>query len=142
MDNALSCYDNGGAEAWCCDDIYTYTVTTTTVNAQLLAYQAAAADFVSNGVSECANYNSGLSLFGGGLRRRSIDTNGTEESSLLLIEGRQSATVGDTSVLSMISLLYVLLTNAIDANDILKAYRTICEYILFPSLLSNCLIQK
>ena len=142
MDNALSCYDSGGAEAWCCDDTYTYTVTTTTVNAQLLAYQAAAADFVSNGVSECANYDSGLSLFGGGLRRRSIDTNRTEESSLSLIEGRQSTTVGDASVLSMISLLYVLLTNAIDANDMLKAYRTICEYILFPSLLSNCLIQK
>ena len=98
----------------------TYEVTTTTVNTQLLAYQNAAADFISNNLGECLAYDLGF----GGLTHRSM--NGTEEYSLSTVESRQSTLLGG-SVPQIVSLLYALLNSIIDASDTLKAYRGVCK---------------
>ena len=124
MDNALSCYDNGGAQVWCCEDHYVYTVTTVTVDAQLKAYQDAAAAFVKSPSAECAAYGGGLGG-GGGLKRRSQD-----KYALSTLQSRQTSGIsGSAAVAQMVSLLYAILTSAIDASDMLKEYHATCKKI-------------
>lgn len=119
VDNALSCFENGGAEVWCCDEGYTYEVTTTTVNAQLLAYQDAAKEFASLSTEECLVYDflggtSGTYLGGGGLKKRSM--NYTEERSTSALQPRQFGNIGIGTVSALISLIYDLLTNILNGQ--------------------------
>jgi hypothetical protein len=125
VDNAYSRFDNGGAEVWCCDDTYTYEVTITTINSELLAYQNAMADFVTNNYGECIIYDLDLGLTGGGgLKRRSM--NGTEELSLSTLERRQGL-FGANSVTTIVQLLFLLLSSVEDGNDMLKAEHATCK---------------
>lgn len=110
---------------WCCDDTHTYKVTTTTVNAKLLAYQEAAAAYTNNSVSECLISDVGQVFGWGGFKR---SRNGTEELSLSQIERRQSLNTGVGAVSQMVSLLYLLLKNVVDGNALLTAERVTCKW--------------
>ncbi|TGO46552.1 hypothetical protein BCON_0318g00020 [Botryotinia convoluta] len=115
----------GGAIVTCCEGDYSYDKSQVVINEQLQKYQDAADDFVRSYKEECSAFLAS-NANGDGL---------DFVSSISNLESR--STKGFSSVETMVLLLYTLLNDPTDGNNMLRAQRELWEFTMQSLGLQN-----